>query len=104
VRDLFALAEPPTALFTAQNLITTAALHTLRTLGLRDSVAVVGFDDFELADLLEPAVTVIAQDVAALGRTAAELLFARLDGDAAPYRRVIVPTRLIERGSGEIAP
>jgi LacI family transcriptional regulator len=104
VRDLFALEQPPTALFTGQNLITTAALHTLRTLGLNHKIAMVGFDDFELADLLEPAVTVVAQEVSELGRTAAELLFSRLDGDESPYRRVIVPTRLIERGSGEIAP
>jgi LacI family transcriptional regulator len=102
VRELFALADPPTALFTGQNLITTATLHTLRGLELRHQIAITGFDDFELADLLDPAVTVVAQDVAELGRTAAELLFARIDGDTSPSRRVIVPTRLIERGSGEI--
>jgi LacI family transcriptional regulator len=102
VRELFALAEPPTALFTGQNLITTATLHTLRGLGLHHQVAIIGFDDFELADLLQPAVTVVSQDVAELGRTAAELLFARIDGDTSPSRKVVVPTRLIERGSGEI--
>jgi LacI family transcriptional regulator len=102
VRELFALADPPTALFTGQNMITTATLHTLRALRLHHSVAIIGFDDFELADLLDPPVTVVAQDVAELGRTAAELLFARIDGDTSPTRRVVVPTRLIERGSGEI--
>ena len=54
VRELFALPDPPTALFTGQNLITTAALHTLRALGLHTSIAVIGFDDFELSDLLDP--------------------------------------------------
>ncbi|MEP6893859.1 MAG: substrate-binding domain-containing protein, partial [Gaiellaceae bacterium] len=39
----------------------------------------------------------------AIGRSAAELLFARLDGDSAPARHVVIPTRLVERGSGEIA-
>jgi LacI family transcriptional regulator len=102
VRELFALADPPTALFTAQNLITTATLHTLRALDLHRSLALIGFDDFELADLLEPPVTVVAQNAGALGRTAAELLFARIDGEASPSRRIIVPTTLIERGSGEI--
>jgi LacI family transcriptional regulator len=104
VRELFALPDPPTALFTGQNLITTATLHTLRALGLHASIAVIGFDDFELADLLDPPVSVVAQNVAALGRTAAELLFARIDGDTSPSKRVVVPTTLIERGSGEIAP
>jgi LacI family transcriptional regulator len=104
VRELFAMADPPTALFTAQNLITTATLHTLRALELHRSLALIGFDDIELADLLEPPVTVVAQDAAALGRTAAELLFARIDGDTSPSKRIIVPTSLIERGSGETAP
>jgi LacI family transcriptional regulator len=47
---------------------------------------------------------VVAQNVVALGRTAAELLFARIDGDTSPTTRVVVPTTLIARGSGEIAP
>jgi LacI family transcriptional regulator len=104
VRELFALPDPPTALFTGQNLITTATLHTLRALGLHTSIAVIGFDDFELSDLLDPPVSVVAQNVAELGRTAAELLFARIDGDTSPSKRVVVPTTLIERGSGEISP
>ena len=48
--------------------------------------------------------TVVAQAPAALGRHAAELLFARLEGDDSPPRRIVVPTRLIARGSGEIPP
>jgi LacI family transcriptional regulator len=49
-------------------------------------------------------VSVIAQDPTNLGQAAAELLFARVDGDRGPPRRVMVPTRLVPRGSGEIAP
>ena len=45
----------------------------------------------------------IAQDAAALGRAAAELLFARLDGVDGGFRRIEVPTTLIARGSGELA-
>jgi len=47
---------------------------------------------------------VIAQDPSAMGRTAAEQLFRRIDGDHSPSVHVIVPTRLISRGSGEIVP
>jgi LacI family transcriptional regulator len=47
---------------------------------------------------------VVAQDAGELGRLTAELLFARLDGDVGPTRRLVVPTSLIVRGSGEIAP
>lgn len=95
---------PPTAVFAAQNLITIGVIRTLRKRGLQHRVAVVGFDDFLLADLLEPAVTVVAQDASLIGSLAAELLFARLDGDTSPARVRVVPTRLVERGSGEIAP
>jgi LacI family transcriptional regulator len=64
----------------------------------------IGFDDILLADLLEPAITVIAQDPVAIGRTAAEVLFRRLDGDRSASEHQIVLTRMITRGSGEIAP
>ena len=96
--------DPPTALFTAQNLITIGALQALRRTGRQHEVALVGFDDFRLADLLDPPVTVVAQDPHTIGRLAAEHLFRRMDGDASPYTTEIVETRLIARGSGEIPP
>jgi LacI family transcriptional regulator len=95
-------ADPPTALFTAQNLVTEGSVTVMRALGRRHDVAVVGFDDFPMAEAVEPRLTVIAQDVKRLGATAAELLFRRLDGDRGPTQTIVVPTRLIVRGSGEI--
>lgn len=96
--------QPPTALFTGQNLVTIGAFRALRRLGLHKKVALIGFDDILLADLLEPGITVIAQDPAAIGRAAAEILFRRLDGDRSPSQHRIVLTRMITRGSGEIRP
>jgi LacI family transcriptional regulator len=96
--------DRPTALFTAQNFVTFGALRALRHLGLQHRVAVVGFDDFALADLLDPGVTVVAQDAASIGRRAAERLFSRFDGDDSPYTVEVVPSRLVVRGSGEIPP
>ena len=96
--------NPPTALFTGQNLLTVGAYRVLRRLDLHHSVALVGFDDILLADLLEPGITVIAQDPATMGRTAAEILFRRLDGDRSPSVHEVIPTQLISRGSGEIRP
>jgi LacI family transcriptional regulator len=94
--------EPVTALFAGNNRVTVTLVRLLAD--RQHPTALVGFDDFELADLLSPPVTVVAQDSAGLGRTAADLLFRRLDGaDDAP-RRVTLPTRLIARGSGEIPP
>ena len=101
---LLALPHPPTALFGAQNLVTIGALRALRDAGRQFEVALVGFDDFELADLLQPAVTVVAQDPQEIGHLAAERLFARLDGDDSPFHTHVVTTQLIVRGSGEIPP
>jgi LacI family transcriptional regulator len=92
----------PTALFTSQNLVTIGAIHALRLNDLQHLVALVGFDDIELADMLDPGITVVAQDPYAMGRAAAELLFARLDGYAGPSQHRTISTRLIIRGSGEI--
>jgi LacI family transcriptional regulator len=101
-RELMAAPEPPTAFFTSNDLMSVGLLGGLgRRFG---QVAVVGFDDFALADSLVPAVTVVAQDPAALGATAAQLLFARIDGDTSAPREVVLSTRLITRGSGEIGP
>ncbi len=94
--------EPPTALFSSQNLITLGTVRALRACGAQHHVAMVGFDDLPLADMLDPPVTVVAQDVLAIGTLAAQILFRRIDGDTSHVQAHIVPTRLIERGSGEI--
>jgi LacI family transcriptional regulator, galactose operon repressor len=102
--DILHGPDPPTALVSGQNYFTVGAVKALHALGLHRRVAVVGFDDFPLADLLDPGVTVVAQDPAEIGRLAAEILFRRLDGDRSPSRTHVIPTQLIIRGSGEIAP
>jgi LacI family transcriptional regulator len=103
-RALLALPDPPTALFTSQNLLTIGGIRALRSAGLERRVALIGFDDVALADVLDPAVSVVAQDPQALGRSAADLLFRRLDGDTSPSVHHVVPVKLIARGSGEIPP
>jgi LacI family transcriptional regulator len=100
--ELLAAEEAPSALFTGQNLITIGAIRALQALGRQHDVALIGFDDVLLADLLDPPVSIIAQDPATIGKTAADLLFARLDGESAAPQHIVVPTRLIPRGSGEI--
>ncbi|MBE1491834.1 LacI family DNA-binding transcriptional regulator [Plantactinospora soyae] len=93
---------PATALITG-NVATT--IEVLRRLGAEAGrLAIVGFDDFPLADILRPGVTVIAQDSAVIGRTAIELLLARTADPDRPVRNVTVPVELIPRGSGELRP
>jgi len=102
--ELLGNSQPPTALFTGQNMVTVGAFRALRRLELHQRVALIGFDDLLLADFLQPGITVIAQDPAAIGRTAAEVLFRRLDGDRSPSEHHLVLTRMVTRGSGEILP
>ena len=104
VSELIAQPTRPTAIFTAQNFITIGALQALHELNLQRTIAMVGFDDIELADIVEPGVTVIPQQPRELGRRAGVMLFDRLDGFTGPQVKEVVATTLIERGSGEIRP
>jgi LacI family transcriptional regulator len=100
--DLLTGERPPDAIFASQNLVTIGAVEALHQLGLHTSVALVGFDDFALANVLNPGVTVMAQDPAAMGRLAAERIFARLDGDRSPARVFTITTALVQRQSGQL--
>lgn len=93
-----------TAVFTAQNFVTIGAVTALHELELHRSIAVVGFDDVELASVVEPAITVLPQDPKDLGKKAAELLFSRIDGSQQPRTQLIIDHALVIRGSGEIPP
>lgn len=98
--DLLALspARGPTAIVAGNNRCTVGVLHALN--GQRKRVALVGFDDFELADLL--GVTVVRADPYRLGQLGAELAFDRIDGEEGEPQRVVVSVELVPRGSGEI--
>lgn len=104
VTRMFTGATVPTAVVTAQNSLTIGARQALVALGLHHTVAHVGFDDFPQAGMLDPPVTVIAQDPAEMGRRAATMLLERLDDATLPPRLVTLPTRYVARGSGELTP
>jgi LacI family transcriptional regulator len=99
---LLALADPPTAVFTGNNRLTVGALRAVQSAGA--GTALVGFDDLELADMLATPVTVVAHHPVEMGRRAAELLCRRMAGEELPPQRVVLPTHLIVRGSGELPP
>jgi LacI family transcriptional regulator len=102
IASALASSADATALITGNVSITVAVIRALGPdFGRR---ALVGFDDFPLSDLLRPPITVIAQGVTEIGRTTVELFRARLADPARPVQTVIVPTTLIVRGSGEVAP
>ena len=99
---LLALPNPPTAVFAGRNTVSIGVVRALRQADCQDCMAVVGFDDFPLADILQPALTVIRQDVGRIGACVGDLLFRRLDGDTSEPRHVLIQPTLVPRGSGEL--
>ena len=93
--------DPPTVLFAANNLITAGVLRALRRRGA-ERIGPVGFDDFDLAVVVNPQMTVIVADAEALGRRATERLISRLAGDGGPPQTEVLATLLILRGSGNV--
>jgi LacI family transcriptional regulator len=87
----------PTALFTANDLITMGVIDS----SMHTRLALVGFDEFALADKLTPPISLVVQDPDLIGTTAATRLFARINGDVTPPRELILRTRFISRGSEE---
>jgi LacI family transcriptional regulator len=98
-------SKPPTALFTLNNVTTINILQALQRESLRvpEEVAVVGFDDFEMAPLLRVPLTAVRQPAAALGKAAAQLLLAWIDSRDFEKRpvngQIMLPTELIIRRS-----
>lgn len=101
IRRVMALATPPDAIFSLKNSTTIYAFETMQRLGIRmpEEIAMIGFDDFELAATL--GITVVEQAVEEVGRRAAELLFERLGGatpkSTASAQRIRLTPRLVVR-------
>ncbi len=98
-----ALRSRPQAIFSANNLTTRHVLSALLRLHLRvpQDIALVGFDDLELGDLLHPALTVVRQPMEELGQTAGRMLFAKMKKQVplSQVAQVVLPLKLIIRHS-----
>jgi LacI family transcriptional regulator len=97
----------PDAVISLNNAMTIGAMRAFKDVGLTvpGDIALASFDDFEWADLFEPRITAISQDVGGMGRTAVELLIARMADPALPTDVRSLPTALNVRDScgGHIA-
>ncbi len=99
---LLKLNSSPTAIFPFNNLVALGALIALKKLGknVPKDVAIVGFDDLEWAEALDPPLTAVSQPIYTIGTTAAQLLIQRLLGEGPVKKQVIVlKTELIIRRS-----
>jgi DNA-binding LacI/PurR family transcriptional regulator len=100
--QLLSLPEPPTAIFTGNNLMTAGALTALRDMRVRvpATVSIVGFDDLSLGALLQPPLTCVSRPEVEQGALAMRLLLSRIaDHSEDPPRRVVLDTKLVVRGS-----
>jgi DNA-binding LacI/PurR family transcriptional regulator len=98
---LLDLPQPPTALFTGNNLITLGALETIHTRDLQipEDIAIIGFDDMYWSISLNPPLTAISQPGYEIGRRAASLLFERIEEPGREAVKVVLKTKLIIRSS-----
>lgn len=109
IQSMLSGPNPPDAIFTLKNSTTIYAFEVLLKLNvpIPKAMALIGFDDFELASTVRPSISVIQQPVEEIGRVAAELLFEQLLGKRSSHappkskrpRLVTLETRLIQRSS-----
>jgi len=101
MQELLSLPEPPTAVFAASDLMAAGAMRAIEQAGLDvpGDIAVVGFDDIQLAAMMQPALTTIRQDKLGLGAAAAEALLRMIERDGAPPPGVTLPVELVVRES-----
>jgi DNA-binding LacI/PurR family transcriptional regulator len=101
MRQILTLPERPKAVFLNNNVLSLGALLAIRELGLRcpDDVSVVGFDDHPWAAVSDPPLTVVRQPAQKLGRVAAQMVLALINGEQPPEPRVILECEMIGRRS-----
>jgi LacI family transcriptional regulator len=101
MHELLSLPEPPTAVFAASDLMAAGAIRAVEQAGLAvpADIAVVGFDDIQLAAMMQPALTTIRQNKLGLGSAAAEALLRMIERDGAPPPGITLPVELVVRAS-----
>jgi LacI family transcriptional regulator len=100
-RALLELADRPTAVFAANNILAEACFLAADDLGLRipAEVSLIAFDDMPWMSLTAPKVTAIRQPVSDMARTATELVLRRLRAEAGDPSTIVFQPQLVERGS-----
>jgi LacI family transcriptional regulator len=100
-RQLLTLAEPPTAVFAANDLSAIKTMQVARSLGrsVPGDVSVIGFDNIPESALTEPPLTTIDQSIQKMGQAAVELLVELIEGTGNGPQQITLPTRLVVRQS-----
>jgi DNA-binding LacI/PurR family transcriptional regulator len=93
-----------TAVFTANDQIAIALYRAAASLGLKvpRDLAVVGFDNLDVSQQLDPPLTTVAQPFMQIGQSAADILLRRVGGDRNPFYQLTMSPELILRGSDRL--
>jgi LacI family transcriptional regulator len=99
--QLLAIDDPPTAVFTCNDLMAVGAISAALELGRQvpTDLSVVGFDDVRLASFTNPPLTTVAQPKYEMGVMAATMLLERLQNRDMPPRQRLLDTSLLTRQS-----
>ena len=98
---LIALAEPPSAIFAANDLMALGAIYGLQDAGLMvpADVAVVGYDNRDFTNIFRPKITTVSMPVYEMGRAAAEQLLMQIADERRGFEEIKVKGRLYVRES-----
>ncbi len=98
---LFSGNEKPTAVFCADDYMAIGVMHRLKELGLSvpEDVAIIGFDDIEMAEYIRPSLTTIRQPICDLGKCAAEILLETITSKPEKPVHRLLDVELIQRES-----
>jgi len=104
LKMLTATHARPTALLVLNNLLTFGALQAIHELGMKipDDIALIGWDDFDLAPVMNPPVTVVKQSTDNLAIIASNWMLQLIQEPDNPIndnKKIVIPTQLIVRGS-----
>ena len=101
MKKMLRLAEPPTAVFAAADMMAVGAIRAVQPAGLSvpGDVAIVGFDDIRVAELLSPPLTTIRQDMVGIGLAAGRALVEQIENPEATPPVLTLPVELVVRAS-----
>ncbi len=101
VMAILGAPDPPTALICGNDIIAHGAIYACHALGLRlpDDLSIVGIGDFRGSAEIEPALTTVRLPAKRIGRGAADMIAALIDGGPAQPPRVLIPSELMLRNS-----
>jgi LacI family transcriptional regulator len=100
-KELLACEDRPTAIFAMNDLMAAGCIHALQEagLGVPGDIAVVGFDNREIARYLQPPLTTVALPTAEIGVRSAKHILSLIQNPDVPPQREIIPCAIIERNS-----